>query len=138
MFDWKNDFSVGIEEIDEQHKRLFAIGKQIYELLNNYNDQDNFNSISSLIGEMSDYTAYHFQTEEELFEKYNYPEAQKHIAEHQEFIDYLQSLDLSQINGNHKEATMDLLKFISRWIFRHINSTDFRYSDFLIKAIKEN
>ena len=135
MFEWKDEYSVGIAEIDKQHQRLFEIGKKIYTLLLTYKGQDSFNSISNLIGEMSNYTAYHFQTEEELFEKYNYPNAEAHIHEHQKFIDYLNSLNLGIIDENQKDAIMDLLKFISQWIFRHINSTDFKYKDFFKEVL---
>ncbi|QOR35286.1 hemerythrin family protein [Clostridium sp. 'deep sea'] len=135
MFEWKNEYSVGVDVIDQQHQKLFEIGRKIHKLLVTYSGQDSFNTISNLIGELSNYTAYHFQTEEELFNKYNYPDTESHIKEHQYFIDYLNSLNLGVIDDNQKDAIMDLLKFISKWIFRHINSTDFQYRDFFKEVL---
>lgn len=79
MFLWKKEFELGISSIDDQHKRLLEIGNRINDLLINHEeDDDNYDEIFMVIEELKDYTIYHFNTEEELFVKYKYPEYNEH------------------------------------------------------------
>jgi len=136
MFEWNDAFSVGITKIDDQHKHLFEIGERINELMTDFAGQDRFDEITMAIDDLVSYTVFHFGTEEELFEKYGYPETKEHKLEHQKFIDYIHGLDLSHIDENQETSVKELLKFVALWIFKHINNTDFKYRDFLIEKLK--
>ncbi len=97
-FVWKADiYSVGIKIIDEQHEKLFKIGSDINETAYDYDGDDQNDRICSLIEELVDYTNYHFTTEEDLFEKYNYPNAESHKEEHKEFIETLKDVDYTSM-----------------------------------------
>lgn len=134
MFIWKKEFELGIKSIDEQHKKLLEIGNQINELILDYSDScDNFTDIYNLLEELRDYTVYHFDTEEELFIKYNYSDYDNHKKEHDKFIDYLDSINLNHVDENQKEFLQELLNKIVQWVFKHIITTDFLYKDYLIK-----
>lgn len=137
MFNWKDDFSVKIPLIDAQHKRLFEIGNSINALLKEFKGQDTYDEIVNQLDELSKYTKYHFGQEEKLMAHYEYPEIDGHIKEHQEFIKYLDGLDYYDIDQAQEEALVDLLKFISSWVFKHIMNTDFKYSDFLVNKMHE-
>lgn len=76
---------------------------------------NNFTEIYNLIEELRNYTVYHFDTEEELFIKYNYSDYENHKKEHDEFIEYLDSIDLNQVDGNQKEFLKELLNRIIQW-----------------------
>lgn len=132
MFDWNEKFSVKVEVIDEQHRKLFEIGESINELLKDYDNTDTYDEIMTLISELLSYTKYHFEEEEKLLIAYGYPDIEEHIVEHEKFIDYLENLDQDEIDDNQEETLTELLKFIASWIFKHINNTDFKYSQFLV------
>lgn len=133
MFDWNESFSVKIGVIDEQHRKLFEIGESINELLKDYDNTDTYDEIMTLIGELLSYTKYHFEEEEKLLLAYGYPDLDEHVKEHEKFVSYLENLDEDEIDENQKEVLTELIKFIATWIFKHINNTDFKYSDFLNK-----
>lgn len=135
MFDWNETFSVKIAEIDDQHKKLFEIGENINQLLKDHDGIDSFDEIMDLIGELLSYTKYHFEEEEKLLVAHNYPELEAHVDEHNKFIDYLENLDEDEIDENQKQVLAELIKFIATWIFKHINNTDFKYSQFLIERM---
>ncbi len=95
MFLWKKEFELGIDSIDEQHKKLLEIGNRINDLLCSHDDgDDNYDEIYTVIEELKDYTVYHFKTEENLFIKYKYPEYSIHKKEHDDFIAYVESVNL--------------------------------------------
>ena len=134
MFLWKKEFELGISSIDDQHKRLLEIGNHINDLLINHEeDDDNYDEIFTVIEELKDYTLYHFNTEEELFIKYKYPEYDEHKKEHDDFIAYIESVNLENIDDNQKMFLKELLGKIVQWVFKHIITTDFMYKDYLLK-----
>ena len=137
-FIWKEEnFSVGVKLIDDQHKRLFEIGSEIYQLANALDDADHYDDIVDLIDELEKYTVYHFDTEEAFFEKYDYHEAEEHIAEHKQFLQKIADIDLSQIDDNQRTFINEIIMFVFKWIIKHINGTDFKYIDFMKVHYKE-
>ncbi len=133
MFDWKKEFELGIDSIDTQHQKLLEIGNRISALLVQHEDgDDNYDDIMEVLDELTNYTIYHFKVEEDYFLKYNYPDYEKHKAEHDAFIDYLHSIDLKTVEEEQKAFLKELLKKIVNWVFNHIITTDFLYKDFMI------
>jgi len=135
MFVWKKEFELGIPSIDEQHKCLLDIGNRISNLLMEHEDgDDNFEEIFTVIEELKSYTIYHFDTEEELFVKYDYADYDSHKKEHDNFIQYVESVDLESVNEDQKQFLNELLGKIIQWVFKHILSTDCLYKSHLIKC----
>jgi hemerythrin len=135
MFEWDDKNSLGIKIIDDQHKRLFEIGSSLYELLSTRGEEDIFDEIVEIIERLKTYTVFHFETEEDLLEKYNYEHVQSHIDKHTKFVDTLNDIDLKSLDDDQKSHGMKLLKFIIDWIFKHIHSEDFMYRDTLIGKV---
>jgi len=133
MFEWNENFSVKVPFLDDQHKKLFEIGERINELLLDHNGEDSFDDIMDQIDELESYTSYHFEEEEKMMKYFGYPELESHIQEHQKFINYLRSIDVIEVDGNQLEMLTELVRFIAKWIFGHINSVDFLYSDYMIE-----
>jgi hemerythrin len=134
MFIWKKEFELGIPSIDEQHKNLLEIGNKISNLLMAHEEgDDNYEDIFNVIEELKAYTIYHFDTEEELFVKYDYPNYESHKKEHDDFIDYVESVDFGVIDENQKLFLKELLEKVIKWVFNHILTTDYLYKDHMLK-----
>ncbi|MCD5407622.1 MAG: bacteriohemerythrin [Desulfotomaculum sp.] len=135
MFVWQKNFELGIEVIDEQHQKLFQIANEISELITRYADgEDTYDEIISVIGELKEYTVYHFKTEEDLFLKYNYPDYTQHKKEHHVFIEHLDEVVFLDLDHNQEKFLRDLLNMIAKWVLDHILTQDFKYKDFLLMA----
>lgn len=135
MFLWKKEFELGIQSIDEQHKKLLEIGNTISDLLSNHHEgDDNYDEIYQVIGELKDYTVYHFDAEEELLVQYQYGDYDKHKKEHDDFIAYLDSINFEDMDTEQTKFLKELLSKIIEWVFKHIISTDFMYKDYLIES----
>ena len=129
MFKWNADYALGIEEIDEQHRRLFEIGNELYELLNNTEDGDIYDEIMAIVESLRDYTIFHFSVEEAYFKKFGYDGAEAHIIEHNAFIAKLDTIDFHAVDEDQRKHAMSILKMIIDWIFKHIHGSDFLYKD---------
>ncbi|MDF2586928.1 MAG: hemerythrin-like metal-binding protein [Anaerocolumna sp.] len=133
MFIWQKEFELGISSIDNQHKKLIEIGNRINDLLSLSTDGiDNFDEIIEVMGELKDYTVYHFTTEEKLLKKYNYPNFDEHKEAHDKFIADIDSVNLNSAVVNQSEFLNELLNKIVNWVFYHIITEDYMYKDFLI------
>jgi len=129
---WNNSYSVGVEIIDTQHKKLIDILNKLYE---SFIDQTVGQRLEEIIGELVDYTDYHFKTEEDLFDQVKYPQKEKHIQEHQEFIQKLDSFK-AELSEGKSSLTFQLMNFLRNWLINHIAISDQAYaSHFRTKGI---
>lgn len=134
---WDNDkLSLGISLVDEQHKQLFNIINQLVTINANSKKKD----ILYVIDKFINYTRFHFSTEENLFDKFDYLDSTKHKIEHQEFIEKFEEIikELKNKKSYKQVAVRDiadkLYSFITNWIINHITDSDKEYS----KLVKEN
>jgi len=118
---WKKDFEVQNNIINKQHMKLFNIIDKIYDLYLTENLRDD---IRNIIIELKDYTAYHFTTEETIYElnKLDYFE---HKLEHNEFIKKIKSFEEKFIieNFNFRFIT-EMNSYLLYWLSNHIYIED--------------
>lgn len=65
---WKDEYAIGIEAIDEQHKKLFAIAQEAEDLLDLPSKYDKYDEIIKIIDELKDYVNFHFSEEEKVIQ----------------------------------------------------------------------
>lgn len=127
LINWNPHYSVGIVEIDNQHKKLIALINQLYAAMRRGNGRD---ILGPVLSELVDYTVYHFSAEERLFHWHGYPE----YDEHKQMHDYL-SEKAKQLNREFAEGspaiTRDVMLFLSNWLNVHILEVDRKYGPFL-------
>ncbi|MBM7561710.1 bacteriohemerythrin [Fusibacter tunisiensis] len=138
MIKWDEKYEIGIQSIDNQHKELIRIAEDLSELLTNAIEGDDiYDEMVRIIGELSDYTVYHFKFEENLFELLNYEFKEAHKKEHDKLISEINALDLRAVDEDQVAYGKKILNFLITWVFKHISGTDFKYRDlFLSKGIK--
>lgn len=124
MIPWKEEYEIGIQMIDEQHKRLFEIGNTVYELLENYILDDKYDKIVKIISELKEYTKYHFNTEEQLMIKIKYPKYFRQKVAHDDFIAKIEEIDLQDVDENQEKYIREILLFVFDWILEHIVKQD--------------
>jgi len=139
MFKWKEEYCVNIDTIDRQHQQLFKLGNDIYNLLILDDGFDHYDEIMNILGELYNYTSYHFNYEEELLKNLEYDswDLKIHKAEHKGFLNKILKISEEQVDTEQRKVTLQLMEFIANWIEQHVLNTDKQYEDFLkIKGIK--
>lgn len=124
MIKWKDEYKIGVYEIDNQHKRLFEIAEDAFNLLKNEFIIDKYDKIVEILSELKDYAKYHFKSEEEYMEKIGYKRLLSHKVEHKDFVEKIDSIDIFKIDQNQEAYVMELLEFIVKWISNHILEKD--------------
>jgi len=121
---WKEEYAIGVESIDNQHKHLFEIGNSIYELLENYVLEDKYDRIINVLNDLREYTKYHFQSEEDYMIEIMYSGYFKQKVEHEDFIDKIEEIQLQDLDENQEKHIRELLLFVFNWILEHILQRD--------------
>lgn len=129
MILWKDKYATGVEGIDEQHKRLFELAGDIYELLNNDMLTDKYDQIVAIIQELKEYTVYHFRSEEEYMWSKRYRRYFSHKIQHLNFLDQVNGINLEHIDASQDQALRNILEFICNWLVEHILKLDKRIAE---------
>ena len=130
---WTEEYSVGIKEIDNQHKGLVILINELFTLMTKGKSKD---SLSEIFNYLTDYTKKHFFTEETLLYKYAYPEIDQHKLEHSKFIENLNNLK-SDFKTGKITISIETLNFLKDWLLNHIKLSDKRYSVYILKVDTE-
>jgi len=128
LYQWSDEYTLGVEEIDKQHRRLIELADQVYLVLNDPWRLDKYNQILEVLGELKDYTIYHFKAEEEYMAKIGYKKRFSHAIEHNAFVEKLNAVDLKEVDNAQEQYLRELLNFITDWIVTHIMKTDRLYT----------
>jgi len=122
-FKWEDQYSLGIEFIDEQHKSLVKLINILHgNLAEGTTDEIIDETLSSLI----DYTVYHFNSEEEMLKTYGYPSYQDHKKHHDALAQ--QILDIQKnIQNRSSDLSHDVTDFLVHWLVAHIVNEDKQY-----------
>lgn len=136
MFDWKAEYNSGINEVDNQHRKLFALADELYDIVNRKDSFDYHDEIQRVFCELSDYTVYHFQYEEKLMKQagYDFHTLVAHCTEHDEFIRKIKKVAQDDLDKKQRQVVLDVIMFVVDWIEKHILGSDRKYAEFHTKT----
>jgi hemerythrin len=127
---WNSSYSVNVKEIDEQHKKLL-------EMINNLADitlseskvptDDERNKLENILNELIRYTEYHFSTEEDYFDEFDYENADSHKKEHKKFVEKIKEF-MKRFRNKEASISFELINFLQDWLIDHIMGTDKKYT----------
>lgn len=123
MYQFTEDCLIGVEQIDNEHRRLFELVNETADLL--MKDSVSRSDVTKLFSELNNYAVLHFRHEEEYMMQINDPELPRQKEMHQAFVTKLKEIELGDIKSNDdKETVKNILEFVARWLFSHILSSD--------------
>lgn len=133
-FSWNNDLITGIEDVDTQHKELFA---RINALLTSCDKASGRDEVRGYIEYLREYIAYHFAAEEREMTTYKYPGLAAHEAEHEHFKKQVNQLYREYTEQGTSEQILRTTVWSSgEWFVNHILKTDKAMAAFLIRQAK--
>lgn len=123
---WRDAYSVGVADIDAQHKRLLELLNKLISL-----DPDKLlpavrvREIMKLLDSFNEYAAYHFLSEEALMREHlqNNEATVKHIVAHRSYWSIISTFKKRFEEGDEK-VNGDLVEYLNRWWVNHILETD--------------
>jgi hemerythrin len=122
---WDEGMSVGIPEIDEDHKQFLVL---INELNRSITEGRKQTEIKERLVFIVRDAARHFQREEELFQEWQYPDAASHALVHAQALRALKRIQDSFIPYGLDTEWVDAGLFIKSILLSHIFTEDMKYA----------
>lgn len=126
LFAWNESLDVGVAEVNRQHKVLIGI---INELYHQTQTNRSINAVRRLLDSLVDYTVNHFNYEEHLMQKYDYPGFAEHKERHEALIGQVSGF-VQRVEAGDESVAEELLDFLKAWLSKHIQGVDTQYTPF--------
>lgn len=113
---WNDKYTVGVGEIDEQHRHLFKLTNDFHDALTIGTAKKN---LGDALDALVDYARRHFMDEEKLMADSQYPELAHHRIEHDRLTREALDFRARFVEGK-PVSTLEFAKFLSDWLVKHI------------------
>lgn len=127
---WTPDLDTGISVIDTQHKRIVDYINELYDA----SESGSAQQVQSVIEGLVDYTVTHFNFEEQLQEKANYPFLKAHQRVHEIFMRRIAAFRERATAGEN--VIPELLSMLKVWLSSHIKGDDRDYVESVSKIVE--
>ena len=124
---WSDDLSVGIDLVDEDHKKLLSLINQLQTAVHYQTDSS---LIESTLNDLIDYTKYHFSREEQLMEKNNYPDFEAHKEQHKAMVKQVTKF-IDEYRVDNTRTIDNVVSYLKTWLINHIKGTDQQYIPYI-------
>lgn len=121
---WEPAFSVGVWEIDRQHRSLIGLINQLHEALSDADPQE---KLQAVFAATADYVRNHFVFEESYMERLGYEDFDLHKERHQELLNQLGHMR-RLFDAGLFTVSPELVKFLKEWVTAHILQCDRSYA----------
>lgn len=126
MFEWKDDYKIGVKSIDEAHKQLFAIVSRILKNFTESNFERNKMTCIEAIKYLKDYTIQHFTDEERYQLQIGYTGYADHKKVHDNMRDVVvPALEREMTASRYsKESIAHFVGACAGWLAAHVMIDD--------------
>ncbi len=120
LIKWTDDFNLGIESVDAQHRHLVEIVNKFDEAMCKGKGSRVMNEIlNDLVG----YTQEHFADEEKIMTEAGYEGLKRHQAQHRQLLQKVERFQY-EFNTEHRRVTSTVQDFLKYWLTSHILKDD--------------
>ena len=129
LLEWRDDFNIGIEEVDHEHRELIGLINALHAELGGARSDDR---VEAFLGEILAGVSAHFALEEKVMRARHYNALAEHKSDHERLLDGLRDLMDEQAG----DAALDEEAFATRlgeWFSAHFRTQDARLHRFLAR-----
>lgn len=120
LLDWKDEYSVGIEAVDHEHKELIALINRLYAGLES---ADARTTVPAFFGDLLRAIGSHFALEEKFMREHAYPGLDRHKADHERLLDELRDI-MEAFEAADEVDSVELADRLDVWFTRHFRTHD--------------
>ena len=120
---WKEDYEIGIPEVDRQHMKLVGLINDLYLSMEVGTAAETEKVLHGLI----EYTDTHFTDEERLQERHGCPDLDAHRKLHKDLV--AEALDFrKRFHDAEPGVEANLMWFLKDWLLNHIMLQDAKFA----------
>jgi len=122
LLEWKSEYSVGIESMDFEHRKMIGMINEIYDELTQHRDAE---SIEQFLGDIHASISAHFALEERMMRNADYAEYEAHKDDHEELLDQIRDM-MEEFRVDSEIGFGILRENLANWFEAHFGSFDAR------------
>ncbi len=132
---WSDSLSVGVPEIDAEHRKFIARVNELNEAIVGCKSKP---VVERLLDLMLMEASHHFWHEQQLLQRWNYPERAAHAAKHAQLTAQLERVmkEFARADVSFTWALKGL--YIKQQLVDHLLHEDMKYRDFLQQNAQRN
>lgn len=128
LMTWNDKLSVGVNVIDDDHKKLVGMVNELYDGISAGHGKE---AVGKVLDKLVDYTKFHFAREEQYFAKTAYPAAAAHKKEHDDLTKQVLDVQAKYKSGSVATLSLEVMNFLKNWLINHIQGSDKKYGPHL-------
>ncbi|MBF0188925.1 MAG: bacteriohemerythrin, partial [Magnetococcales bacterium] len=129
MPNWIDDLMLGHAAMDEDHKRLLNLVNDLGLVSQSPQART---LLRGILKALVQYTHVHFQREESLMIKYDYPDYEQHRQAHARLITHVADYgERLENQDDYKALAEEMIDMLKRWLVHHIMTVDRKLAQFL-------
>lgn len=128
LIEWSRSYSVGVTQMDNEHKRLIDIINNLYSAMRGGRSTE---AVGSVLDELIEYTKTHFAHEEGLMQQSNYQDYDIQKRSHVELVN--QVLEIQKKFRDGTALGQEVMTFLKNWLINHIQGLDKKYGPVMNK-----
>jgi hemerythrin len=119
---WTQELSVGVDTIDEQHKKMFQMAEELFRAERQHKEKE---FLAEMLCFLNEYVKKHFADEERYMSEIGYPGIALQKKEHAYFARQLEILNKDfESSGGDIILVINANHIILEWIKNHISKLD--------------
>lgn len=134
QLEWSEELETGNAQIDEEHRELFMA---VNGFLNSCTEGRGKNHVVYTLEFLKEYTKIHFANEEELQQKYDYPEYFQHKKYHGSFVEKVHDFERRiKLEGISERLVAEITEQVCKWLLNHIKVEDMKVARHVRSKLK--
>ena len=122
LLQWKDQYSVGIDAVDHEHKELISLINRLHDELAMRGSRL---SAEGFFGDLFKGISAHFALEERFMREKGYDQLPQHKADHERLLDEIRDI-MDDFEGMETIDSADLARRLDAWFSRHFETHDAR------------
>jgi len=127
LVEWRDDFKIGIEEVDFEHQELVELINESYRAAK---DENSTMDVMGFLGEIFSQISAHFALEEKVMRDLRYDQYEDHKDDHERLLDSIRDI----MDDYMDDFAIDEEQFgkrLNKWFTQHFSTKDARMHKFL-------
>lgn len=117
---WDDSYRTGDPQVDRQHQELFRMVNDLHDAIVANKGKE---TLGPTLEKLATYTIQHFQNEEGLMTRVNYPALADHKKKHEDLTNQVKEL-LINFKSGKLTLSITLSQFLANWLRHHIKEDD--------------
>lgn len=122
LIEWKDSYSVGIADVDYEHREMIDLINNLHERLSNKSDELD---ARAFLGKIFQAISSHFALEERFMRENRYDQLTQHKAAHERLLDEIREI-MDDYESAPEDSSDELSRRLDRWFTEHFKTHDAR------------